>query len=62
MGGGYSGLYQGTPVGYRLLVAKPESKNWVEAKCERMQPLLIILRDLENIDYEFIKLERIFGG
>lgn len=61
MGGGE--LYQGTPVGYRMLVALTTNHRCgVEACAETMEPLLLLLQQFENLGYEFVRLERIFGN
>lgn len=54
---------QGEPVGYQLIVAKRDDRRFgAVAKCNTMKPLLSIMRQFENLDYEFIRLERIWGG
>ena len=57
------GLHQGTPVGYRLIVTKTGDRRYgAEAVCETMTPLLGLLEQFEGIDYEFVKIERVYGG
>jgi hypothetical protein len=63
MGAPMGGLNPGTPVGYRMLVSKADDyRCGMEARCERMEPLLFLLRQLEELGYEFVRLERIYGG
>jgi len=54
---------QGRPVGYRLVVTQPEGKrSSAEAKADSMQPLLDLASQFEELGYEFVKLERIYGN
>jgi hypothetical protein len=56
-------LDQGTPVGYRLVVVNRDDHRFgAEAKAEAMQPLLDLNEQFAELGYEFVKLERIFGG
>jgi len=56
-------LSQGRPVGYRLVVTQPTGKrSSAEAKADSMQPLLDLANQFEKLGYEFVKLERIYGG
>jgi hypothetical protein len=63
MGAPMGGLNPGTPIGYRMLVTKTGDRRYgIEACCARMEPLLFLLRQLEELEYEFVKIERTYGG
>jgi hypothetical protein len=63
MGGNWPKLDQGPAVGYRLTVVLPGDKRYgAEAKAEAMQPLLELADQFAELGYEFVKLERIYGG
>ena len=56
-------LHQGTPVGYRMIVTKADDSRYgAEARAETMEPLLSLLRQFEDLWYEFVRLERVFGS
>jgi hypothetical protein len=63
MGDPHGGLHQGTPIGYRVIVTKNDGRvHSAEATAATMEPLLELLRQFEDIGYEFVRLERVYGG
>lgn len=63
MGDPHGGLNQGSLVGYRLLVTLTGDRRYhAEACAERREPLLLLLRQFEELGYEFVRLESIYGG
>jgi hypothetical protein len=59
----HGGLHQGTLVGYRLIVTKNDDHRYgAEARSATMEPLLLLLRQFEDIGYSFVRLEAVFGG
>jgi hypothetical protein len=63
LGDPHGGLHQGTLVGYRLIVTKADdARLHAEARSETMPPLLSLLRQFEDLGYQFVRLESVFGG
>ena len=64
MGGDHQGgLHQGTPISYRMLVTMHDGRPHIaEAVARDMEPLLVLLQQFINIGYEFVCLERVYGG
>jgi hypothetical protein len=56
-------LFQGTPIGYRLIVIHHSNRACAaEAQAETMAPLLELNEQFAEMGYEFVRLERIYGG
>jgi len=59
----WEGFHQGTPVGYRMIVSKADDRRYgAECSAKEMEPLLMLLRQFEQIGYHFVRLERVYGG
>lgn len=59
----WGALGKGTAIGYRLIVTNPDDRRYgAEAKAADMKPLLSLLQQFEGIGYEFVRLERTYGG
>jgi hypothetical protein len=57
------GLSKGTVVGYRLIVTKADDSRFgAEARAQTMEPLLLLLHQFEDLGYQFVRLESIYGG
>jgi len=57
------GISPGTPIGYRMVVTKTGERRYgAEACATEIEPLLRLLRQFEELGYEFVRLERTYGN
>jgi hypothetical protein len=59
----WASISHGTPLGYRITVINPDDHRFgAVAQASAMEPLLRLLHQFEEIGYEFVRLERTYGG